>query len=102
MATRASRPKGINSWNVAARVLAAIPANYALTSLAIACAARTVPMPPAEASVAATLLSFAFFAVIALFAFGMRSTARLWLWMVCAGFLLGGGLWVSILVEGRL
>ena len=102
MATNASRRKGVSRWNVAARVMAALPANYLLTSIVTACIARLLPMPPAEASIAATLFSFALFALIALTAFGMRSIARLWLWMVVAAAVLGGGLWLSIEAGGRL
>lgn len=102
MAAKVSRAKGASRWNVAARALAAIPANYVLTSLAIACLARLLPMRPEEASVAATLFSFALFAVLALTAFVVRSVARLWLGMIAAGLLLGGGLWLSIAAGGRL
>lgn len=102
MATKASRPRGVSRWNVAARALAAIPANYVLTSLGIACLARLLPMRPEEASVAATLFSFALFAVLALTAFAVRSIARLWLAMAGAGLILGGGLWLSIATGGRL
>jgi len=102
MATRASRPKRASRWNVGARVLAAIPANYALTSLATAWIARMLPMPPAEASAAATLLSFVLFAVIALTAFAAQSVMRLWLWMVGTGAFLGACLWLSLVSGGRL
>lgn len=102
MATRASRTKRASRWNVGARVLAAIPANYALTSLAAAWIARMLPMPSAEASVAATLLSFAIFAGIALTAFAVRSLARLWLWMAGAGLVLGACLWLSFAGGGQL
>lgn len=102
MGAKTSRPKGASRWNVAARTLAAIPANYVLTSLGIACLARLLPMRPEEASVAATLLSFALFAMLALTAFAVRSVARLWLAMAGAGLLLGGGLWLSIAMGGRL
>ncbi len=102
MTTTASRRQRVNRWGVAARVLAAIPANYLLTSLATACLARVLAMPPAEASVAATLFSFALFALLALAAFAMRSVVRLWLWMTGVGILLGGGLWLSLATGGRL
>lgn len=103
MATGALRHnRGVSRWNVAARVVAAIPANYALTSLATGCVARLLPTSPAEASIAATLFSFALFAIIALIAFGTRSLARLWFWMTVAAAVLGGGLWLSIEAGGRL
>lgn len=97
-----SRRKGASRWNVAARVLAAVPANYVLTSLVTGCLARLLPASPAEASVAATLFSFALFATLALTVFAVRSVARLWLWMIGASVVLGAGLWLSIATGGRL
>ena len=105
-----SRPgatgKGAARWNVASRILAAVPANYLVTSLVTACAARLMAhglgVNPAEASVAATLLSFVVFATIALFAFGLRSITRLWLWLLVGGAVSGGLLWLSLGMGGRL
>ncbi|MEE4451684.1 hypothetical protein [Novosphingobium resinovorum] len=98
--------QGIGRGEVAARIVAAIPANYLLTSLATACLARLLwrgfGVDPANASTAATLTSFALFAVLALVAFAMRSAARLWLWMVASGAVLGGALWLSLASGGRL
>lgn len=102
MATKTPRRRGVSRWNVATRVLAAVPANYLLTSLATACLARVLAPSPAEASVAATLLSFALFAALALIAFAMQSVIRLWLCMIGAGLVLGGGLWLSLAAGGRL
>lgn len=101
-ASKATGAHRTNGWNIAARIVAAIPANYLLTSLATACLARLLPMPPAEATIAATLLSFALFAVIALTAFGVRSVVALWLWMLGATVVFGGILWLSIMAGGRL
>lgn len=102
----AARDKGIGRANVASRLAAAIPANYLLTSLATAALARLLwrglGVDPANASVTAMLASFALFAVLALTAFGVRSIARLWLWMVGAGVVLGVGLWFSLASGGRL
>lgn len=96
----------VGRGEVAARLVAAIPANYLLTSAATACLARLLwrgfGVDPANASVAATLTSFALFAVIALVAFGIRSVSRLWLWLAGSGVLLGLALWASLAVGGRL
>lgn len=98
--------KGAARRSVMSRILAAVPANYLVTSLVTACAARLMAhglgVNPAEASVAATLLSFAVFATIALFAFGLRSIARLWLWLVLGGAVSGGLFWLSLGMGGRL
>ena len=102
MTGKVAKLRKMNGWSVAARVAAAVPANYALTSLATACLARLLPMPTAEATVAATLFSFALFAVIALTAFGVRSVLALWLWMLGSAMVLGVTLWLSIMAGGRL
>jgi hypothetical protein len=90
------------AWNVALRVAAAGPANYVLTSILTACIARLLPMPPAEASIAATLFSFAIFAGIALVAFAVRSVTTLWLWILVSGTVAASVLWLSLMVGGRL
>lgn len=96
----------IGRGTVAARVLAAVPGNYLLTSLATACLARLLwrgfAVDPANASMAATLVSFVLFGAIALAAFGLRSATRLWLWMTGACVVLGGGLWLSLASGARL
>ncbi|PNU03429.1 hypothetical protein [Novosphingobium guangzhouense] len=96
----------IGRGEIAARLLAAIPGNYLLTSLATACLARLLwqglGVDPANASVAATLTSFLLFAVLALVAFGVRSAGRLWLWLAGSGLLLGAGLWISLMAGARL
>ncbi|MFT4054949.1 MAG: hypothetical protein QM681_10615 [Novosphingobium sp.] len=96
----------IGRIEVIARLLAAIPANYLLTSIAAACLARLLwrglGIDPANASVAATLASFALFATLALVAFGVRSVGKLWLWLAGSGLLLGLALWASLAMGGRL
>lgn len=96
----------IGRCEIAARLIAAIPANYLLTSVATACLARLLwqglGVDPANASVAATLASFALFAVLALVAFVARSVVRLWLWLAGSGLLLGAALWFSLSMGGRI
>jgi len=87
---------------VPARVLAAIVGGYGVTALATALLARLLPLPAAEASIAATLASFALFAVIALACFSARSGLRVWLWLAGAAVLLGAALWLSLRIGGRL
>lgn len=101
-----ARNGAIGRGEVAARLLAAIPGNYLLTSLATACLARLLwqglGVDPANASAAATLASFALFAMLALVAFGMRSVGRLWLWLAGSALVLGAALWASLAVGIRL
>lgn len=102
----AQRKQGIGRGEVAARILAAIPANYLLTSLATACLARLLwkgfGVDAANASVAATLFAFALFATVALVAFAVRSVGRLWLCLVALGAVQCIALWLSIEAGGRL
>ncbi|MFV0622470.1 hypothetical protein ACBY01_00470 [Sphingomonas sp. ac-8] len=88
--------------DLTARVLTASLGNYAVTSLFTALVARLWPTGPAEASMAATLLSFVLFPVLAMTAFAVRSPWRLWLWLAGCGAVLGGGLWLSLASGGRL
>lgn len=88
--------------DVAVRVLAATLGNYAVTSLATALIARMWPAEATEASMAATLLAFVLFPVLAMTAFAAKSPSRLWLWLVGGGAVLGGGLWLSLASGGRL
>lgn len=98
--------KGISWANLAARLLAAIPANYLLTSLATASLARLMAqgldLPPVEATESATLLSFAIFAVLAIVVFSVRSIGRLWIWLLLAGAAMGGWLYLSLATGVRL
>jgi hypothetical protein len=88
--------------DVAARAVAAVPGGYAVTSLAVALLARHLPLSPSEAVTAATLASFAIYAVVILLAFSARRTATVWLWMSGAAAVLGAALWLSIHLGGRL
>jgi len=101
MTAEASSPARYR-WTVAARALAAIPLNYLLTSIVVGLLARHLPLNPVEASAAATLASFAIFAVIAMAVFQARSAGRAWLWMAGATLVLGGLLALSIHLGGRL
>lgn len=87
---------------VTGRIIAAVPVNYVLTSIITALLARHLPLATAEASMAATLLSYAVFAVIAMTAVAASSAARLWLWMGGATVVLGALLALSIQIGGRL
>ena len=94
--------KGGGRLAVTGRLIAAVPVNYVLTSTVTALLARHLPMATAEASIAATLLSYAVFAVIAMVAVAATSSRRLWLWMSSATLTLGALLWLSIQIGGRL
>ncbi|EJL85094.1 Protein of unknown function (DUF3649) [Herbaspirillum sp. CF444] len=78
--------------DVAARVLAAIVGGYALAAAAAALLAVLLPMPRAEAVIAATLLSFIVFCCAVLWVFAARTAWRAWAGLVLPGALLGLGL----------
>src|SRR3546814_18541982 len=77
------------------RIIAAIPANYLLTSIITGLIARLLPLGSAEASITAKLKSFAIFAGIAMAVFHARSSGRLGFWVsgeiqfFCTGLALG-------------
>src|SRR3546814_16856266 len=87
---------------VMSRIIAAIPANYLLTSIITGLIARLLPLGPAAASITATLTSFALFAGIAMAVFHARFSGRLWSWMIGAILVVCTGQSLSFTVGGRL
>ena len=84
------------------RVIAAVPLGYAVGSLWAMALARIIPGDRAEATVAATLISFAICAVAAMWSFFARSGWRA-VWTLA---LIGAGAaliaWASVSTTGRL
>lgn len=87
---------------VASRALAAGAGGYAVAALATALLPRLLPMARSEAVIAATLLSFAIYAGVVLWAFAAARAARLWLWLLGIVALLSAGNWLAIASGGRL
>ena len=102
MSRAAQISRGAGWRDIAARTLAAVPLNYAVTSALTMLIARLLPGDAAQASIAATTLSFAIFAGIAMTAFAVRSALRLWIGLVAAGLVAGVADWLLIAVGGRL
>lgn len=75
-------------------MLLAIVGGYALAALATAVLSLTLPLEPAEAVTAATLLSFTVMAVAVLFVFAARSLRVATLWLALPVGALSLGLWV--------
>ncbi len=94
--------RGAGARDIAARVVAAVPLNYAVTSALTMLVARLLPGDAAQASIGATTLSFAIFAGLAMTAFAVRSVAKLWLGLVATGLVAGAADWALIAVGGRL
>lgn len=88
--------------DIAARALAAVPLNYAVTSALTMLTARLLPGGAQQASVGATLLSFLIFAGVAMTAFAVRSVSRLWVGLITTGVTAGLADWCLIAWGGRL
>lgn len=71
------------SWDVTARTLLAIVGSYALTALLTASLSLAFPYPKAQAVLLASLLSFAFYACLAIWAFCARTALRAWGLSLC-------------------
>jgi hypothetical protein len=80
---------------IAIRVFAAVVGGYILTSSVVAALALVLPMQPAEAVLAATMVSFALYAGIALSVFAIRSVPRLAVGMLAAICILKAALWLA-------
>ena len=80
-------------WRVASRVLAAVFGGYAFTSAATVLLALVWPLPKAEAVAAATMLSFALYAVVILWIFAVKRLRTLWLGLVAATAFCAGMSW---------
>jgi hypothetical protein len=66
-------------WSVVSRVLAAVIGGYVATGLTTVAVSRWLPLSRAEATHAATLLSFVIYVAIVLAAFHIATAARAWL-----------------------
>ena len=102
MSRAAQISRGAGWRDIAARTLAAVPLNYAVTSALTMLIARLLPGDTAQASIGATTLSFAIFAGVAMTAFAVRSVAKLWVGLIAAGLVAGAADWLLIAVGGRL
>lgn len=88
--------------DVAARAVAAILVGYLVAALSTAVLARLLPGGPEEATITATLLSFAVYAAVAVWCFADPKTWRVWLGLTGGCAALGGLLWLSLLLEPRI
>lgn len=88
--------------DVAARAVAAIIVGYVFAALSTAVLARLLPGGAEEATIAATLLSFAVYAAVVIWAFADPKTWRVWLGLAVGCAALGAVLWISLIVEPRI
>ena len=83
---------------VASRALAGVAGGYALTSSIIAALALLLPLQRVEATVAATMLSFAIYAGAVVWAFAARTAWRAWAGIAVPLITLQGLLWLRQLL----
>lgn len=95
-----SSPSNSHRAAVALRALAAIVGGYVLTALATTAMAIFLPMAPAEASLTATMLSFAIYACIVLWVFATRSAMRAWTGIVVSSLALWALMWLQRALAG--
>ncbi|TVV72924.1 hypothetical protein [Sphingomonas solaris] len=88
--------------DMALRVVAAVPLGYAVAAAWAMALARILPGDPAQAAVAATLVSFALCAFAAMWAFAARSGWRAFWSLALLGGTGGAIAWASIAASGRL
>lgn len=82
---------------VASRTIAGTLGAYGLTSLitvALSLLLAQAGMARTEAVIAATLVSFAVFALIAMAVFHAANATRAWLWLIGAAVPIGLAIWV--------
>lgn len=95
-------PRQQAALDVAARALVAGVGGYLIAALATSLLPRLLPMARSEAVIAATLLSFAIYAGVVLWAFAAARAARMWLWVTGIVVVLSAANWLAIAVGGRL
>lgn len=95
-----SSPSNSYRLAVAARALAAIVGGYVVAALATAALAVFLPMPTADATLTATMLSFAIYAGVALWVFATRSALRACAGIALAALALAALLWLHRTLAG--
>lgn len=79
-------------WALAARILAAVFGGYAVAALSTVCLAQALPLPRADATLAATMLSFLIYSLAVLWVFAAASTARACSGLAASALLLVAGI----------
>lgn len=89
-----SRKTARYRWMVVSRVFAALVGGYALTSAATVLLALIWPLPQAEAVLASSMLSFAFYTGVLMWAFAVKRLRTVWLGLLGAVAACGGLAWL--------
>jgi hypothetical protein len=85
-----------HALDVASRTLLAAVGGYVAAALTAAGFARWLPIARVEAVMTGMLASFAVFALVAIFAFGVRRAGRVWFWTTVYCAPLGLALYLSM------
>lgn len=85
------------SWPMLSRIVAAILGGYGFTYAFTAALARLLPLDKVDALISASLLSFAVYTGVILWAFACRSATRVWLGLASAAPLAAIGFWPQLL-----
>ncbi len=76
-------------WQIALRVLIAIPGGYALANITAILFSYLLPMPKSDAVMTGILLSFAIYTGAIMWVFAVRSAHKAWLGLVAPSLVLG-------------
>lgn len=87
--------------DVASRICAALFGGYASASASSMLLARLMPVPKADATAMAILLTPVLYLAAMLWAFSAPSPSRAWVVLLCITVLAGGVTWALILIGGR-
>lgn len=89
---KAKRP----GWDVPLRILLAAVGGYTLTSLCTVLLARILPGSPVDASLGATLMSFAIATGLVVWVFAARNALKLTAWMLGLIAVTGALAWAAL------
>ena len=91
MATSVVRGQRQGGWDVAVRVILAIPGAYATTAACTMLLARTIPAARLDATLWSTITSFGIYAALVMWVFAASNALRAGLVLLAIGVLAGLG-----------
>lgn len=84
-----------NGWDVAARVVLAIPGAYAIMAACTMLLARTIPVARLDATLWSTMVSFGIYAALVVWVFAASTALRAGLVLLAIGVVAGLGAWLA-------
>ncbi len=79
---------GSQSINIVSRCFAAIFAGYLVAATACGLLALIIPLPTAQSTLTAMMLSFSFYAAAAIWAFSVKTSGQAWRDLLCISAIL--------------